>query len=106
MSLIPTPRRPRRTVPVAAHEGTAADFLRRHAANAKAAAAGDDDRRQFLETLFDRLTDTRNLLAAIDHVLANGGDAAGADGVRPTHLDRRARVHLARLLRQALRDGT
>src|SRR4051812_21766281 len=96
-----------RRVPTAAHEGTRADFLRRHEEDAAAAARrGGEDRAAFLRTLFDRVADDRLLLLAAEHVCTNGGDAAGADGTRPSHLDRLARVHLARTLRAMLRDGS
>jgi group II intron reverse transcriptase/maturase len=101
-------KRPRshRRIPVAAHKGSAADFLRRHQAEAvEAARVGGPARDEFLHRLLGRVADTRNLLLAIDKVIA-GDTAAGADGLRPGDLDRRDQIELARLLSRVLRNGS
>jgi retron-type reverse transcriptase len=98
--------RSRRRIPVAAHEGSAADFLRRHQAEAaEAARAGGSARDEFLHRLLDRIADTRNILLAVERVIA-ADTAAGADGLRPGDLDRRAQLELARLLSRVLKDRT
>src|SRR4051812_22686862 len=98
--------RPRGITPVTAHEGSAADFLRRHESEARTAAkVHGPAREKFLSALFDRLTDSRNLLLAPDYVCRKGGTAPGPDGISPDELDRRARVQLASVLRDVVRSG-
>jgi hypothetical protein len=104
----PIAKRPRshRRIPVDAHEGSAADFLRRHAAEAiEAARAGGSARDELLRRLPARVADTRNILLAVEKVIA-ADTAAGADGLRPGDLDRRAQLELARLLSRVLKDRT
>jgi hypothetical protein len=96
----------RRRVPVGAHEGSAAEFLRRHEAEAAKAAGSDGPARDaFLGGLIGRVTDTRNLMLAAGAVAARN-TAAGADGLWPRDLDHRARVGLAGCLARVLRDGS
>jgi group II intron reverse transcriptase/maturase len=95
-----------RRVPVGAHEGSAADWLRRHEAEAAEAAESDGPTRDaFRAELFGHIIDTRNLLRAAEEV-ASRDTAAGADGLWPRDLDCRARVELARVLARLLRDGS
>ncbi len=100
-------KRHRRPVPTDAHEGSRRDYLRRHEAAARAAAAGTDaDRAAFLDKLFDVVTDTRTLLLAAEHLRREGGPAPGVDGISPTDLDMVDLVALVTELRQRLRDGS
>ena len=96
-----------RLLPVSAHEGSRADFLARHAAEAAAAAREGGAKADALRVaLFDRLIDTRTLLAAALHVQSAGGPARGPDGVGPRDLTAPDLPVLARLLGGVIRDGT
>src|SRR5688500_10320213 len=98
--------RHRRTARVEAHRGSAAEFLRRHEAEARSAArSGAAERQTLLASLFGRVADTRNLLLAAEHVCRHGGPAPGPDGISPADLDRRDVVGLVRALRDSVLTG-
>jgi hypothetical protein len=92
---------------VAAHEGSPADFLRRHEVEATAAAREDGKaREQFLATLLRRTADARNLRQAWDHLAAHGGQAPGPDGLRYDDLDGGEVWDLLRTVERAILDDT
>jgi retron-type reverse transcriptase len=96
-----------RQVPVGAHVGTAAEFLRRHGREAIAAARGGSaTRKQFLAGLLDRTADSRNLRTAWDYLARHGGQAPGPDGLHYDDLDGREIWDLLRTLRRAILDDT
>jgi len=95
-----------RKVPVGAHEGSRADYLRRiRCQGAEAARHGGPARNQYLADLLDRLADTRSLLSAAARVRTLGGPAAGSDGVSPADLDARTVGALAREIRRLVLAG-
>jgi hypothetical protein len=75
-----------RRVPAGLHEGSAADFLRRHGRESAGAARGPrGEKAALVAVLFRRAADPRNLKLAFDHI-ARGGGAAGPDGIFPSDL--------------------
>ena len=98
-------KRHRRPVRTDAHSGSRRDFLRRHEAAARAAAAGSEvERAAFFDTLFDIVTDTRMLFLAAEDLRRAGGPAPGVDGISPADLDKVDLVALVPKLRQRIRD--
>ena len=87
-----------RLVPAEAHEGTAAEFLRRHELEAREATGNRELWHKLLPRLLDRIADPRNLKLALDHL-----DRRGDRRVR--ELDSDERWELARVLGRAIRDG-
>ena len=92
-----------RQAPVESHQGTPADFLRRHERDATAAVHGDAATRStFLATLLSRTADTRNLRGAWDYLASKGGQAPGPDGLHYEDLDDREIWTLLRTLRKTI----
>jgi CRISPR-associated protein Cas1 len=92
---------------VAAHEGSPADFLRRHELEATAATRRDGKaKEQFLATLLQRPAGPRNLRQAWDYLAIHGGQAPGPDGLRYDDLDDGEVWALLRCLERAILDDT
>jgi RNA-directed DNA polymerase len=93
-----------REVPVEAHEGSCADFLRRHEQEASRVALGTRrERREFAACLFRRVADSRNIRLAIE-VTASKGKAPGPDGIRESDLSNRDRWNLTRKIAEQFQD--
>ena len=89
-----------------AHRGTSDEFLRRHEQESAEAAKGTTrQRKTFAACLFRRIANSMNLLRAIDHMIANGEQAAGPNGRRLHGLDRFGQVALAQELARSLESG-
>lgn len=94
-------RRPSR---VERHDGTAADFLRRHRASiAELATLSHAD---LSVTLIRRIADTRTLWLAVEKVRREGGPGRGVDGIRPGDVDHRDWMCLIRQLSIEILNGT
>ena len=114
MSFDPTRRRGKgvagahaRQVPADPHQGTRRDFLRRHEAEAVAAARGTARaKKAFARKLLPRAADSRNLRTAWGYLAAEGGQAPGIDGLRFDELEDHEVWRLVRALGKALKDDT
>ena len=96
-----------RQAPVESHQGTPADYLRRHERDATAAVHGDAaTRTSFFATLLKRTADTRNLRMAWDYLTRHGGQAPGPDGLHYDDLDDREVWKLLRVLGGAILADT
>lgn len=89
---------PARRVPAEAHEGTAAEFLRRHESEAREAAGDRELTRAILGRLLRRIADPRNLKLAVDSIAGNGDRWLQG-------LDQDERWAFARVLGRAIRKG-
>lgn len=95
-----------RLVPAESHSGTYQDFLSRHETEANSMTrATRQQRREFVQRLYDRVIDDRNLRLAIEHVATKGGSAPGPNGLNLRKLDDRETWDLAHALRTLLRSG-
>lgn len=86
------------------HDGTAADFLRRHCASL--AQLATLSHAVLSSTLIKRIADTKMLLLAVKKVRREGGPGPGVDGRRPSDLDHRDWMCLIRDLSDEIRTGT
>jgi hypothetical protein len=89
---------------VGAHVGTAEEYLQRHIRDVQRDLWGNDGipTDSLLNELHARVSDSRNLRVAAEHVLA-GGAGSGIDGVHGEHLDHRAVFDLIGRASRALR---
>jgi retron-type reverse transcriptase len=96
-----------RQVRVEAHVGTVQDFLRRHEReSSKAARSSYEARRKYSSQLLKRTADTRNLHVALDHIIREGGNAAGPDGLRPHDPPSEARLSRLSITSTLILNGT
>src|SRR4051812_5703798 len=86
-----------RPAPAEGHEGTPAEFLRRHESEAREAVGDSGLRGKLLGRLLRRIADPRNLKLAIDHIAANGDRWLQG-------LDQDERWEFARVLGRAIRS--
>lgn len=96
-----------RTKSAEIHEGTPQDFLRRHERDAKNAVHGNSPMKQaFMERLFARTVDPRNLMCAWQAVAAKSGETPGVDQMRTSDMDVPVVWGLLRTVSNAIRNGT
>lgn len=94
-----------RPVPVASHEGSTADYLRRHEEEAQAVArASLAEKRAFAARLLPRTIDPRNLRRAWDGLASGDGQAPGPDGLHYGDLSSAEVWDMIHALRHSLRD--
>jgi RNA-directed DNA polymerase len=93
--------------PADPHRGTRRDFLRRHEAEAVAAARGTATaKKAFAAKLLPRAADSRNLRTAWGYLAAEGGQAPGPDGLRFDELEDHEVWRLVRSISKAILDDT
>jgi RNA-directed DNA polymerase len=93
--------------PADPHRGTRRDFLRRHEAEAVAAARGTARaKKAFARKLLPRAADSRNLRTAWGYLAAEGGQAPGLDGLRFDDLEEHETWRLVRSISKAIKDDT
>src|SRR4051794_9299979 len=96
-----------RQVPVSAHVGSAAAFLRRHGRDVSTAIQGTQQQRgQLVRELLPRIADPRNLFLAYTKLSNDGGQAPGPDGLHYGDLTKAEVFEWARAAGKAVLDGS
>ncbi len=92
-------------VPIGAHEGESIDFLRRHERECSGCdLLSRNERYRVARSCGDRISDTRMLMAAAQHLMRNGDKAAGPNGQRLSRLYRTNRKQVWKELRRLSKE--